>query len=290
VVKGKRRRLAVTATAVALATAGMVAALATMARADGPIAIGTCSASGDDATCMITGTMTNPVELYGGSTDTSPGVTMEGTVTCDESGQVTTQAASESWGINLPLWTAPEVSGPPYWFEASCTVSVTAQIQGTGSFVAQLNYLYGTPPGADSPSPSATPSPSAAPVHLVRGFDGTCLRDTGDSTAERTKIVIWACDPTAQGQGWTYRGDELRIHGDMCVNAKGRGTSGSPAILWPCNGSPNEIWIHKPDGEYVLKVNGYKLCLTDPAYSVSNGRQAVVVACTDARDQQWSLP
>ena len=57
-----------------------------------------------------------------------------------------------------------------------------------------------------------------------------------------------------------------------------------------CDGSPDEIWIHKADGEYVLKLNGYKPCLSDPAYSVSNGTQAVVRACTDARDQQWSLP
>lgn len=141
-----------------------------------------------------------------------------------------------------------------------------------------------------SPSPSATPSPSAPPVHLVRGFDGMCLRDTGDSAAKRTKIVVWVCDPSAQGQGWTYSGDELRIHGDMCVNAKGRGTKGSPLILWPCNGSPNEIWIRKSSGEYVLKANGYKLCLSDPAFSTDDGTQAAVGVCSDARDQRWSLP
>jgi endo-1,4-beta-xylanase len=190
----------------------------------------------------------------------------------------------------------------PFSDPATCTVTVTAGASGGSGEYPDNVYLTVTSDGqpvtsatpsaspSPSPSPSATPSPSAAPVHLVRGFDGTCLRDTGDSAAERTKIVIWACDPTAQGQGWTYRGDELRIRGDMCVNAKGRGTSGSPAILWRCNGSPNEIWIHESDGEYVLKVNGYKLCLTDPAYSVSNGTQAVVRACADARDQRWSLP
>jgi ricin-type beta-trefoil lectin protein len=104
------------------------------------------------------------------------------------------------------------------------------------------------------------------------------------------KIVVWACDPAAQGQGWTYHGDELRIHGDMCVNAKGRGTKGSPLILWPCNGSPNEIWIRKSNGEYALKADGYKLCLTDPAFSTHDGTQAAVGVCSDARDQRWSLP
>jgi hypothetical protein len=50
-------------------------------------------------------------------------------------------------------------------------------------------------------------------------------------------------------------------------SAKGRGTKGSPLILRPCNGSPNEIWIRKPSGE-----------------------QAAVGVCSDARDQRWSLP
>jgi hypothetical protein len=112
----------------------------------------------------------------------------------------------------------------------------------------------------------------------------------GDSTAPRTKVVIWACNPTAQGQGWTCRADELIIHGRMCVNAKGLGRSGSVVILWPRNGSPNESWVHRPNGEYVLKANGRRLCLEDPAYSVKNGTQLVVAACSGERDQLWSLP
>jgi hypothetical protein len=29
--------------------------------------------------------------------------------------------------------------------------------------------------------------------------------------------------------------------------------------LWPRNGSPNESWVHRPNGEYVLKANGRRL-------------------------------
>jgi hypothetical protein len=90
------------------------------------------------------------------------------------------------------------------------------------------------------------------------------MRDMGDSAAKRTKIAIWACDPTAQGQGWTYHSDELQIHGSMCANAKGTGASGSLVILWPCTGTPNEVWLRKSGSEYALKAGKYKMCLTDP--------------------------
>jgi Ricin-type beta-trefoil lectin domain len=153
-----------------------------------------------------------------------------------------------------------------------------------------LNPRLPQPAPTPTPTPSPVSSVAASPVRLVRGFDGTCLRDMGDSTAPRTKVVIWACDPTAQGQGWTCRADELIIHGRMCVNAKGLGRSGSVVILWPRNGSPNESWVHRPNGEYVLKANGRRLCLEDPAYSVKNGTQLVVAACSGERDQLWSLP
>jgi alpha-galactosidase len=161
-------------------------------------------------------------------------------------------------------------------------VTVTAGASGGSGEYPDNVYLTVSTDGqaVTNVSPSVSPS-----------------RDTEDSAAKRTKIVIWVCDPTAQGQGWTYRGDKwtyrgdkLRIHGDMCVNAKGRGTSGSPVILWPCDGSPNEIWIRRSNGEYVLKANGYKLCLTAPAYSTGDGTQAAVGVCSDARDQRWSLP
>jgi hypothetical protein len=124
----------------------------------------------------------------------------------------------------------------------------------------------------------------------VHGFGGTCLDDSGNSSAERAKIVIRTCSTTDQGQNWIYSGNELKIHSTLCVNAKGNAKSGSKLLLWKCDGSPNEIWRHKSNGEYALKANGYKLCLDDPAYSTANGTQLMVYACGDKANQRWSLP
>jgi hypothetical protein len=59
--------------------------------------------------------------------------------------------------------------------------------------------------------------------------------------------------------------------------------------LWPCSGTPNEVWLRKSGG-YALKAGNYKVCLTDPGFSTSNGTQLTVSACKNARNQQWSLP
>jgi hypothetical protein len=50
------------------------------------------------------------------------------------------------------------------------------------------------------------------------------------------------------------------------------------------------IWVHKANGEYVLKANGSKVCLDDPAYSTANGTQLIVYTCSDTRNQRWTLP
>jgi hypothetical protein len=69
-----------------------------------------------------------------------------------------------------------------------------------------------------------------------------------------------------------------------------RGGSGSPVVLYTCNGGANELWSHNSHGEYVLKAHGSTLCLDDPAYSTRNGTHLIVYTCKDRANQQWSLP
>jgi alpha-galactosidase len=297
------RRVAAAAAAVVLLAAGTVAALTLTARADPAPAECTLTAGTE---CELT-LAVNTVSGFSVSVIGEAGLVQfkDGSVTCN--GQLVTPSIS-SFDVNAEPVAADSstsvwsIGDAPPGLRSSgviCTLSISAyavSIPGNGSVTVQLSAQAGNP-SSSSPSPSASASasapasgPAASAVHLVRGFDGTCVRDLGDSAAPRTKVVIWACDPAAQGQGWTYRGDELRIHGSMCVNAKGRGSSGSPVILWKCNGGPNEIWIHRSDGEYVLKAGNYQQCLTDPGFSVANGKQIVVATCADARDQHWSLP
>ena len=130
---------------------------------------------------------------------------------------------------------------------------------------------------------SAAASPQAGEI---KGYAAKCADDAGNSGAARTRIQIWSCTNGA-AQQWTFSGGQLR-HGGMCMNDKGWGGSGSPVILWACNGAANEVWSRSADGGYVLKANG--LCLDDPAFSTRNGTQLIVYRCNRGANQRWSLP
>jgi Ricin-type beta-trefoil lectin domain len=180
---------------------------------------------------------------------------------------------------------------------SSCTVYLTAtdaSVPAGDVITVTLEYDPNPDPitttATAAPTPTATKSTSApVTAHVVRGFDGTCVDDFGNSSAERTKIGIWTCNSSDSAQSWTYSGDELHIHG-MCINAKGNGKSGSKLILWKCNGAANEIFVHNSKQEYVEKTNGWKYCIDDPAYSTKNGTQLFVYSCNNGPNQHWSLP
>jgi hypothetical protein len=248
--------------------------------------------------------ITAPLDIYVTATATAPPdggetVTLSGDLECNDSQQQPT--GLEPISATIPLTTAtPEAPSSPFTFvvqdPSSCTVFVTATDTGIAAddtIVLSLEYdpnTSTTTTATASPTPTATTSTSApVTVHEVHGFDGTCVDDFGNSSAERTKIGIWTCNSKDTAQSWTYSGDELHIHG-MCINAKGNGKSGSKLILWKCNGAANEIFVHTSKQEYVEKTNGWKYCIDDPAFSTKNGTQLFVYACNDGPNQHWSLP
>jgi non-reducing end alpha-L-arabinofuranosidase len=126
-------------------------------------------------------------------------------------------------------------------------------------------------------------------THLIKGFENKCVDDNGNSNSPGAHVQIWACNSNDPAQSWGNSNNEL-THDGLCANDAGSGGSGSRVILWTCNGAANEIWTHQSNGELVLKANGGKLCLNDPAYATANGTQLIVYACQDTANEQWSLP
>jgi len=157
----------------------------------------------------------------------------------------------------------------------------------TGSFELELAY---TP--AASPSSSSSSSSSAPPtthVSTISGYGGKCLDDRGNSSSNRAQVIIWSCNNSDSAQGWTYSGGELK-HNNKCANVQGGGGSGSKLILWNCTGASNEKWFHSSsDGEYVSSETGHGLlCVDDPGYSKTNGKQLIVYTCHNSGNQHWS--
>ena len=260
-------RLAVAAAATGLLAAGAVTASTTAASASS--VFGQCSAQGDYATCVASGTATSPVTLTV-SVISSPDqdVYVAWDTVCSEG----TAAGSSSGNFTAETPVSRTISHP-YDQPDSCIVSADAQLQAGGNSVhVSLSY-----------SQSAAPAPVS---HEIKGYAGRCADDNGNSSALRAKVQVWNCVNNASEQ-WSFSNGELK-HGSQCMNDRGTGGNGSPVILWSCTGGSNEVWSHNSHGEYVLRANG--LCLDDPAYSTKNGTQLDVYRCSGGSNQRWSLP
>ncbi len=253
-----------------VAVTGMLAAGAmasSSAVASASITFGSCSAQGDFATCIASGTATRPITITV-SVTSSPdqNVFVTWNAVCSQG----TGAGSSSGSVTAQTPVSRTISHP-YNQPDSCTVAAGAQLRAGGNSIhVSLSY-----------------SQTAAPAsHEIKGYAGKCVDDNGNSSAPRTKIQIWKCLSNASQQ-WSFSHGVLK-HRSMCMRATSG--NGSRVILWTCNGSPGETWSHNAAGEYVLKAHGSTQCLDDPGYSTKNGTQLIVYTCKKAANQRWSLP
>jgi hypothetical protein len=286
-------RIAIATAASGLLAAGTFTAITVMAgpaHADSGTAA-TCTGNTQPPSCTISDvTITAPetIELNAQSTPGSESVYFTWSTSCTLNGQ--TQTETGGGAQTTPAWDLLTLG---FNNPDSCTVTAKATLSAPSPssgatavpLTLTLNLDFNPQPGS-----SASPSPSAATsYHTARGFSGKCIDDAGNSSSVRAKIQIWSCNSFDVAQGLTYSKSELK-HNNLCLNAKGNGKSGSKIILWTCNGSANEIWTHKSNGEFVEKANGSKLCLNDPGYSTKNGTQLIVWACNNAPNEHWSQP
>jgi hypothetical protein len=162
--------------------------------------------------------------------------------------------------------------------------AATATTDTTGTFIMELEW---TPQA--SASSTTTTTASSVDVSYISGYDGKCIDDKGNSSADKTAVIIWSCNHGDSAQGWTYTDSELR-HNGMCANDQGNGGSGTHVILWSCTGSSNEKWFHQSsDGEFILSSTTHGLlCLNDPGYSKTNRTQLIVYRCNNGSNEHWS--
>jgi hypothetical protein len=291
----RTRQLAALAAAAVVASAGITVGVAATARADTEISCQGNAPMTNGPYCTVNVTLTDVtwINLQFTWAPQESWITGGG----DWSGSCTQNGQKAAIPLNSANGTTPFTVGVPLPFagSATCSLSSTADVYGNPQYSTQPNFIVlnlftdGQQNTGTSPSASPSSSPSAPAGGLVRGYDGKCLNDAGNSAADRTKVQIWTCSRASAAQQWTYRDDEL-THRSMCVNAKGTAKNGAPVILWSCTGSANEAWTHKSDAEYVLKADGGKLCLTDPSHSTRNGTQLIVSTCANTADQHWTLP
>jgi Ricin-type beta-trefoil lectin domain len=277
------RRLVVCATVTGLLVAGVVSASLEAAHADTVAA--NCEGDGANAyICPLDATLPSAGSI---TVNVTSGAVIENvdvnwTVTCADSTGSQSQAGATDNAptpVTVPLMPLPPTA------DGQCTVNVRGSLAHIGpSSIAFNGVLSYTPAGTPS-----SPSASGPPVVPVKGYHGMCLDDKGNSSADRTKIIIWNCSSTDQAQSWKFSNNEF-VHNGKCLNDQGNGGIRSHVILWSCNGASNEKWSELANGELKLQSHGGTLCLDDPRSSTTNGTQLIVYTCTDNANQKWALP
>jgi Ricin-type beta-trefoil lectin domain len=245
--------------------------------------------SGNGYACTLTASISNPSDVsVSGTVDANEEIALTWTIACTDNtgtqqttggitGEVTTAAAVTQDLTPLP----PTADG-----QCNVTANVSASSTTPAGFTADLNY---TPSTSSTASASPGPSPVPASVHPIKGFDGKCVDDNGNSSANRAKVQIWSCGANDLAENWKFSSNEL-IHNGKCLNDQGNAGSGGHVILYSCNGGSNEKWSELANGELKLQAHGGALCLDDPRSSTTNGTQLIVYTCHDTANQKWSLP
>ena len=252
-----------------------------------------CSGSGTTPSCTLTATIASPSAITVSVTATTNELaTVKWTVSCtDSNGSAQTSAPFSSM---TPITNA-NLTPLPSTADGQCNVTAVVSLAASTASNSMNAVLDFTPAASATVTPTPTPtasstSPAAGPpVHPIKGFDGKCVSDKGNSSANRTKIIIWNCSGTDQAENWKFSNNEF-IHNGKCLNDQGNGGIRSKVILYTCNGASNEKWLELANGELELKGHGGNLCLDDPRSSTTNGTQLILYTCTDNANQKWKLP
>jgi hypothetical protein len=284
------RRLVAYAAAAGLLAAGAVSVSVEVAQAN---FANLCSGSGTTPSCTLTATITSPSAITVTVTATTNELaTVKWTVSCtDNNGSAQTTAALSSM---TPI-TAASLTPLPSTADGQCNVTAAVSLAASTAsnpMNAELDYTpSGSPTATPTPTPTPTPTSTAAgpPVHPIKGFDGKCVSDKGNSSANRTKIIIWNCSGTDQAENWKFSNNEF-IHNGKCLNDQGNAGIRGKVILYTCNGASNEKWLELANGELELQGHGGNLCLDDPRSSTTNGTQLILYTCNDNANQKWKLP
>ena len=135
--------------------------------------------------------------------------------------------------------------------------------------------------GLSAPAQAATGTP------VVGVASDLCLDVTGNSTALKTRVIVWTCNNQAN-QAWTLTAaGELRVFGGTrCLDVAGaRTTAGGVVQIYSCSGAANQKWKVNADGSITGVQSG--LCLDVTGGSTSPGAFVQTWGCHGGGNQKW---
>ncbi|WP_194821067.1 ricin-type beta-trefoil lectin domain protein [Micromonospora sp. S-DT3-3-22] len=143
-----------------------------------------------------------------------------------------------------------------------------------------------TPPPTPSQTPTSSPTgnPPGTASLIVGAQSNRCLDVPNASRANGTRVQLWDCNRQAN-QSWTYTsGKQLRVYGDMCLDAAGSG-NGAAVQIYGCHSQTNQQWNVNANGTISSVQSGR--CLD--VWSTANGAQVQLYDCHGQTNQRFTL-
>lgn len=105
------------------------------------------------------------------------------------------------------------------------------------------------------------------------------------STKPGARVAIQACDDGKNQQFTPRSNGEIRVYGDMCLDAAGgRSQDGDPIIIWECHGGENQEWTVTRAGE-IRGANGK--CIDIEGARKTKGTPLILWKCHGGENQKW---
>jgi glucose/arabinose dehydrogenase len=161
--------------------------------------------------------------------------------------------------------------------------TVSTALTGNAAGPLYLVYVGGSGALFDVDAFTLTTSGAGA----LTGLAGKCLDINNASTADGTKVQLWACNGTG-AQTWSRVGQTWRALG-KCLDVAGAGTAdGTKVQLWTCNGTGAQNWVPGPNSSLINPNSGK--CVDIAAGNSADGTQAQIWTCNAGTNQRWNLP
>ena len=141
-------------------------------------------------------------------------------------------------------------------------------------------------PSNSGSSSAALAASAAAGSPIVSAIGKRCLDDAGDSTANGTKIQLYACNDTA-AQAWTSVANTLIGPGGKCLTVPQNNQKAGTAVdLNECQaGAASERWTIT--GTTIKSAGG--LCLDVKGGVNANGTAVDIAECNGTASQTWTV-
>ncbi len=132
-------------------------------------------------------------------------------------------------------------------------------------------------------------------VKLVSSENQKCLQPLNGSLAQGVAVIQETCNGSAAQQWAVTFVSSTKVHlvnraSNLCLDARGGATNGTPIQQWTCNKITNENWNFGITNNLLVSAvsNSFSHCIATPGDQ--NGLAMALRACAITSSQLWTRP